>query len=428
MAVKRRGIIIGMDGVPHPLITRYAADGTMPNVGRILKDGTLRKMESSVPDISCVAWSTLITGKNPGEHNIYGFMNLAPETYNFSFPNFNDLKAKPFWEEAPERRYVIVNIPATYPARELNGVLISGFVALDLPKATYPRFLVPRLHELGYRIDVDAMKGHEDMDAFLVDLDKTLESRIRAYRYLWENEEWDIFYLVFTGTDRLGHFLFEAFENEDHPRAGAFRDHFRKLDGAVGEIYGKIGGDDLFMMLSDHGFGVIEKEVNVNRFLEEKGFLNIENAAPDSFNGVADGSLAFALDPARIYVNLTDRYPRGCVKPEDRDKVAGEIAAAIADLEVDGRPVVRRICRREETYSGPYVDTAPDLVILPNEGFDLKARLVAKRLTQKGVFTGKHTQDDAFLFVRSSGVPESEIPENPWVGDVRGIIERGVAE
>ncbi|MDP8248079.1 MAG: alkaline phosphatase family protein [Candidatus Tritonobacter lacicola] len=427
MAGKRRGIIIGMDGVPHPLITRYVSDGTMPNMGRILGDGTLRKMESTVPDISCVAWSTIITGKNPGEHDIYGFMNLAPDTYDFSFPNFNDLKAKTFWEEAPERRYVIVNIPATYPARELNGVLISGFVALDLPKATYPRFLVPRLHELGYRIDVDAMKGHEDMDAFIEDLDRTLEARIRTYRYLWDNEEWDIFFLVFTGTDRLGHFLFEAFENESHPYAGAFRDHFRKLDDVVGEIYGKVGADDLFMMLSDHGFGVIEKEINVNYFLKEKGFLNIENATPDSFNGVADGSRAFALDPARIHVNLTDRYPRGCVKPDDRAKVAEEIAAAFEELTVDGRPVVRKICRREETFSGPYLDKAPDLVVLPHKGFDLKARLVAKGLTRKGVFTGKHTQDDAFLFVRSSAIPQSDIPGSPWVGDVRRLIEQGVS-
>jgi predicted AlkP superfamily phosphohydrolase/phosphomutase len=428
MTVKRRAVIIGMDGVPHPLIRRFASDGTMPNTGRIFKEGTLRKMESSIPDISCVAWSTIITGKNPGEHDIYGFMNLTPGTYRFSFPRFSDLKARPFWEEMGEmgKRSVIINIPSTYPARPLHGVLISGFVAIDLDRATYPRELVPKLREIGYRIDVDAAKGHHDMESFIGDLEETLETRIKAYRYLWEKEKWDVFFLVFTGTDRLGHFLFEAFEDEKHPYRKAFIDHFKRLDEIVDEIYGKTGADDLFMMLSDHGFGVIEKEVNVNFFLREKGFLHLNNPAPGSFEGVAEGSRAFALDPARIYVNLEGRYPRGCVPPEERDGVAREIEAAFKYLEVDGRSVVRRICRRKEIFSGPFVENAPDLVILPHRGFDLKARLAATQLTSKGVFTGKHTQDDAFLFVRSTAIHESEIPPTPWVGDVRQLIEKGI--
>jgi predicted AlkP superfamily phosphohydrolase/phosphomutase len=180
------------------------------------------------------------------------------------------------------------------------------------------------------------------------------------------------------------------------------------------------------MMLSDHGFAAIEKEVNINRALSERGFLNIVKSARDSFEGVGEGSRAFALDPARIYINLTGRYPRGCVSPGDRARVVQEVANALCDLAVDGKPVVRRICRREEIYSGPEFDNAPDLVILPNRGFDLKGRLAADALTSKGVFTGMHTHDDAFLFVRSSSIPESQIPAVPWVGDVRALIERGL--
>lgn len=424
--MSNRAVIIGLDGVPHPLIERFAADGTMPNMAEILKTGTLRKMESAVPDISCVAWSTVITGKNPGEHGIYGFMNLAPGTYNFSFPNFNDLKAGTFWQEESSRRYAIINIPATYPAAPLNGSLISGFVSIDLGRATYPKSLIPELKKLDYRIDVDATKGHQDMDAFLKDLDETLESRIRTYRYLWNKEEWDTFFLVFTGTDRLGHFLFEAFEDDGHPYNGEFRRHFSRIDEIIGEINDRLGSDDLFMMLSDHGFGVIDREVNVNRFLQQEGFLRVANPKPGSFNGISDGTAAFALDPARIYVNLRGRYPKGCVDPADRDRIAGEVADAFEGLSIEGRPVARRICRRGDIYSGPCKETAPDLVILPHDGFDLKARLTAKELTSKGVFTGKHTQDDAFLFIRSPVIGEDQMPANPWVGDFRRIMESAI--
>ena len=205
---KNRAVIIGLDGVPHELIVRFAADGTMPNMGKILSSGEMRRMESSIPDVSCVAWGTVITGKNPGEHGIYGFMNLSPGTYRFAFPTFNDLKAAPLWERLPIGRSVILNVPGTYPARALDGVMISGFVAIDIDRAVYPKSLLPKLRELGYRIDVDAAKGHTDMAAFLRDCEETLDARIRAFRYLWEREECGLFFIVFTSTDRLSHFLF----------------------------------------------------------------------------------------------------------------------------------------------------------------------------------------------------------------------------
>jgi predicted AlkP superfamily phosphohydrolase/phosphomutase len=395
----------------------------MPNMGNILSYGTLRRMESSIPDVSCVAWSTVITGKNPGEHGIYGFMNLSPETYRFSFPTFKDLKSAPLWERLPIGRAAVLNVPGTYPARSIDGVMISGFVAVDLERSVYPNSLLPKLRDLGYRIDVDAAKGHTDMDAFLRDCDDTLEAQIRAFRYLWEREEWGLLFLVFTSTDRLSHFLFEACDKTDHPHHEAFRRHFGRIDEIIGEIYGRLGEDDFFMMLSDHGFGTIEREVNVNYYLKEQGFLNIVNPTADSFEGVGEGSRAFALDPARIYVNAAGRYPRGCVSDRDRARLVDDLEAVFKELKIDGRPVVRRICRREDTFSGPHTDHAPDLVVLPHRGFDLKARLTANQLATRGVFTGAHTQDNAFLFVRSHRLDESAIPANPWVGDVSGVVE-----
>ncbi len=397
----------------------------MPNMGKILSSGEMRRMESSIPDVSCVAWGTVITGKNPGEHGIYGFMNLSPGTYRFAFPTFNDLQAAPLWERLPIGRSVILNVPGTYPARALDGVMISGFVAIDIDRAVYPKSLLPKLRELGYRIDVDAAKGHTDMAAFLRDCEETLDARIRAFRYLWEREECGLFFIVFTSTDRLSHFLFEACGKTDHPYHEAFRGHFKRIDEIIGEIYDGLGEDDLFMMLSDHGFGTIESEVNVNYFLKEKGFLHIVNPTVDSFEGVGEGSRAFALDPARIYVNAAGRYPRGCVSDKDRARVVDDLEAAFGELKVSGRPVVRRLCRREDTFFGPYTDRAPDLVVLPQRGFDLKARLAANQLATRGVFTGAHTQDNAFLFVRSNRLENSAVPARPWVGDVCGIIENG---
>ena len=65
----------------------------MPNSSRLMEDEIFKKMESSIPEVSSVAWSSIITGKNPGEHGIFGFTDLMPKTYPLIFPNFNDFKS-----------------------------------------------------------------------------------------------------------------------------------------------------------------------------------------------------------------------------------------------------------------------------------------------------------------------------------------------
>ena len=53
---------------------------------------------------------------------------------------------------------MVLNLPGTYPARAHEGVLVSGFVAIDLKKAVHPAGILPTLESMGYRIDVDTSK------------------------------------------------------------------------------------------------------------------------------------------------------------------------------------------------------------------------------------------------------------------------------
>jgi len=162
-------------------------------------------------------------------------MDLCDGSYKMRFPDFGDLKAPPFWD-LWEGRSVIINVPSTYPVRQMNGVHISGFVSTDFEKSVHPKSLVSYLHKLDYRLDVDSQKAHSSMDLFLLDLDKTLDARIRTCHYLWDNHDWQTFMLVFTGTDRLMHFLWDAYEDKDHRHHNSFLKHFRRIDQAIGEI------------------------------------------------------------------------------------------------------------------------------------------------------------------------------------------------
>jgi predicted AlkP superfamily phosphohydrolase/phosphomutase len=415
-------VIIGLDGVPFGMIKEFAEAGIMPNTCELISQGVFKKMHSSIPEVSSVAWSSMITGKNPGQHGIFGFMDLHANSYRMKFPNFSDLKAPPFWDMW-EGKSVIINVPATYPVREMNGVLISGFVSIDFEKSVYPKLLITPLKELDYRLDVDSQKAHSSMDLFLSDLDKTLDARIEAYRYLWETQDWQTFMLVFTGTDRLMHFLWDAYEDKDHKYHNFFLEHFRKIDRAIGEINGRIADDDLLIIHSDHGFERLEKDIYISYLLTEEGFLRFKQGENIALDKICYGTKAFVLDPARIYLNLKGKYPCGTVDPTDSEDISCKLEDLFHSLEIDGKKVVRDVYRKEQIYSGPYLENAPDLVLVGAEGFNLKANTKAERLAGKAIFCGKHTQDTAFLIVKGLS-DKSIVPDVPAVSDVKGIVEK----
>jgi predicted AlkP superfamily phosphohydrolase/phosphomutase len=415
-----RNIIIGLDGVPFRLIEDLTAAGTMPNLRDTINDGVFLQMASSVPAISSVAWSSIITGANPGRHGIYGFTDLAPGTYRLRFLSFNDLKVAPFWLDTRNGRSIIINVPSTYPAKRLNGVLIAGFVAPDLTRATFPPSMLPTLEALNYQIDVDTEKAHQSKELFLRHLDETLKTRIAVYRYLWDAQTWQNFMLVFTGTDRLGHFMWDAYEDPKHPLREAFLEHFRRIDQAIGEILGRLTPDDSLIVLSDHGFERLEKTANVNAFLREHGFLKFKHGSARSLNDIEEGTSAFALDPARIYVHTRDRYPRGTLKEEDAPAVVRDLVEAFSSWKIHNRPVINQVHHRDDIYQGPQVDSAPDLVLTPQTGFDLQASVRSDGVSQKRPHTGKHTGHDAFLIAR--GPRLTQVPDALSVSDVLHVF------
>lgn len=414
-------VIIGLDGVPYHLMDDLSNNGVMPNFKKLKDKGIFKKMESSIPEISSVSWSSIITGANPAEHGIFGFMDMIPGTYTLSFPNFNTIKAPTFWEKSNEP-HVILNVPSTYPAKPMNGFHAAGFVALDLENAVYPRDYIPKLEELNYRIDVDSEKGHQSKELFMKDLFTTLEARHTTAKHLWDDVNWQTFMYVITGTDRIGHFLWDAYENENHEFHQQFLNYFKRIDEILGEISNKMSDDDSLIMISDHGMGLSETNVIVNAVLKKQGFLELADAERQNHNHIKTNSKAFALDPGRIYLNKEGKYPKGSVKKEDEEKILAELTTVFQNLEKDGKKVIKKIFRKEDVYSGLLMDKAPDLILLPNKGFNLRGNITKNEIFDKDIFTGMHTQDDAFLFVKTS--KQINISDNPKVVDVVPIINK----
>ncbi|MFB6310710.1 MAG: alkaline phosphatase family protein [Salinirussus sp.] len=144
------------------------------------------------------------------------------------------------------------------------------------------------------------------------------------------------------------------------------------------------GGDELNV--------VFHEDVGADQWLE-RGHRELAD--------IADETRAYSLIPGRFYLNLEGREPRGGVPADDYESVRTELRTAIEELEgPEGRPVVERVVPKEEAFRGDHDEIAPDLVAIPNHGFDLKAGFKgSEEVFDTGPRNGMHTFGNASLFI-----------------------------
>ncbi len=388
--------------------------GVMPNLARIVGAGSLRRMNSVHPPVSSVAWASFMTGRNPAKHGIFGFIDRQPGSYRTFIPTGKNLRQETLWEILSHagKRVIVMNVPMTYPPREVNGLLVGCFLSPNLEKATYPASLAPRLKEMGYRIDTDPWKARESKDAFLEDFEITLARRAEAAFHLMDSEKWDFFMLHIMETDRLHHFMWDDYDDKTSAYHPAFISCYRQIDGVLGQLMDRVGPDTELIILSDHGFCGLKKEVYLNHWLASAGYLKFTKEAPETLSDMHPESRAYSLDPGRVYINLRGREPAGCVQQgREYETLREELASRMLDLADpdSGERMVQRVLTREEAFCGELLDQAPDLVIDPYNGYDFKGAMNKLTLTGKNKLTGMHTYDDAMLYVKGRDTSGDQI-------------------
>lgn len=398
-----RIVVIGLDGSPYTLIKTYMEKGIMPNIKRITERGSFNQMDTVLPEISAAAWSSFMTGKNPAKTGIFGFFDMMPGTYSNIFTNFLHLKQPPVWNiihKEMRKPSVIINMPSTFPAKPMNGVLISGFVAPDINKAVFPESLLPMLKEMRYKIDLDVNKIKDSLDLLMSEAYETLDLRIRMLDILWGKLDWQLFACVITGTDRLQHFIMNAFENPDHPMNKQFEEYYRRVDFFIGTVYDRLRDDDILILLSDHGFEIVKYEVYLNVLLRKKGWLEDIGFERKCFEKITEKTKVFNLDPARIYINRKPRYPMGHeMTDEEYNSLLNEVKAELDNLKSpEGAKVIKDIYTKEQLYNGKFLQYAPDLVLVPNEGYSFKGATKPDEVfSMPNRHYGTHNAHDAFL-------------------------------
>ncbi len=271
---RARVMALEFNEITWDLIDPLMAKGALPNFQALAREGTLVQMDTTLPNVSSVAWSSFMTGQNPGKHNIYGFVDRQPGTLKTFIPTSRNMRTPAIWEilSAAGKRVFAMNVPVTYPSRQVNGIVVGCFLSPSVEKAAPNADVAQALKRLNYCVDADPVMARQNKDSFLPHLDEVFERRIEAMRYFWRQERWDFFMAHIMETDRLHHFFWEEME-QNHAKYGpAFLEFYKRVDQLLGEVRSWLDQDTTLIVLSDHGFCSISQEVYVNTWLHDAGY------------------------------------------------------------------------------------------------------------------------------------------------------------
>lgn len=396
-----RVAFFGIDGVPYSFLEDHFDE--FENLAALADEGASGAIDSIVPPESSACWPSLTTGVNPGKTGVYGFQDREVGSYDTYVPMGRDVQATRLWDRVADagRDATVLNVPVTFPPQRNVQRMVSGFLSPGVDKGAYPDELREYLDGLNWKMDANAKLGHkDDKSEFIEDAHDTLDSRFEAFKHYVQQDDWDLLFGVFMTTDRVNHFLYKHYE-EGGEYEEEFLDFYRKLDRYIGELRQNLPDDVTMVVASDHGFTSLDYEVHFNEWLRQEGWLSYEDDDHEELGDISDDTEAYSLIPGRFYINLDGREPRGSVPESEYEEKRDQLKAALEALEgPEGRKVVDRVVEKEEAFDGDHDDIAPDLVAVPNYGFDLKAGFKGHDdVFGHGPRNGMHSFDNASLFV-----------------------------
>jgi len=473
MSNKYRVIVIGLDGGTFSVLKPLAANGYLPNVAKIIDGGTTGTLLSSIPPVTGPAWVSFLTGKQPGKHGIFDFFGRIPGKVERQPINSGFIKAKTILSYLTEsgKKVGIINVPVTYPPPKINGFVIPGLMTPNREvDFTYPPELKVEIEKKfgPYHLDVFWQKySPRTAHLFLQDLKRCEEQRIKITLDLFEKDTWDFFMTVFAGVDRIQHAMWKYIDmiiHEDETESNNKKSvkkqnslkkeilsYYGLVDDAIGELLNKCNDRTFLFLMSDHGFGPLERKFYINSYLCQEGFLSFDKKAiqRDIFykkiryslrnmamelhvlglikkmslmkerGDVKKRAMSYSFlqfinwsktkaycasnTEQGIYINLKGREPYGIVSPgEEYESVCDEIINKLQEIQdpFSTEKLVSHIYKKKEIYSGPYIDFAPDIIFFLRNGLYLADVQLKDRTWQETNWltgSGTHRPDGIFM-------------------------------
>jgi predicted AlkP superfamily phosphohydrolase/phosphomutase len=266
-----------------------------------------------------------------------------------------------------------VNIDPRDPAQ---AIAAPAKYAYELAEEAGP-FYTEEMPEDTKALRAGVLSPHEFLTQTQLVLDerkRLLDAELRRFA---SEPERSLMFFYFSSIDQRHHMLYREADPTDPLRSkdtaddltNAMRDTYRQIDEQVGKVMSAVGENTAIVVMSDHGFSSFRRQVHLNRWLEQHGYLRLT----DSFNrekyewlqGIDwSATRAFAIGLNSLYLNVRGREKRGIVSPKLRAALAAQLAQELAGWTDDnGQKVITQVTLREQAYHGPFVEAAPDIIV-----------------------------------------------------------------
>jgi predicted AlkP superfamily phosphohydrolase/phosphomutase len=434
-------LLIGLDGGTFRIFDPLMDDGTMPSLAALVRDGARADLLSTPNPLTPPAWTSLMTGRTPGEHGIFDFLRVEErgDELFFTLHDGRDVRAETVWSilSRHERRVAVLNFPLTAPPEPVRGAVVPGLVSWKhLRRSTWPEGLYERLKtlpgfnpkEFSWDFDLETRAVKQVDPSEYADWIRFHIRRERHWfeiaRHLMAAERPDVAAVLFDGTDKLQHLCWRFIDPAAFPQAPSawersIRDlcleYFRQLDGFIRDLAALAGPGARIFLASDHGFGPTHQVFRVNTWLQEEGLLAWKET---DATGEAAGAIEQRLKSDVAFVDLrrTKAYARtsasnGIAIRVARTPGAGGIAPAeyeafrarLADRLLTVRNpetserVVRRVLLREEAFPGRLSHRAPDLTLVLEDGGFVSIGNKTPSVVSRPEVAGTHRPEGIFV-------------------------------
>ncbi len=420
-----RIFILGLDGATFDLIDPWVAQGRLPTFSALMGQGVKGVLESVIPPLTTPAWVSFQTGRTPVSHGLFSWVRrvgvCGQEPFNRTHIAGETLDSI---LSRHGLRVGFVNVPCTYPPRQVNGFLVSG---LETPSRESPFTYPPSLkEELVSRFDYEVertQKFRRGQERSFIQIVETVEKkRAEAVLALLSEKPWDVFMVVFRGTDILSHALWRH-QDPSHPAytpeggaafGTALLEHYQFMDAVIAGIRDRLDPRDTLLLMSDHGSCGYWRHVFLDNLFLRHGLLRyrrdllvslrrllfhlgatpanamewlsrlrlrnlIRRLVPQDRRIRATNvvSLGSAIDWSRtaafpfggagqIYINLKGREPQGCVdRGAEYDAIVERVIRALSDLKepLTGESMVAEVLRKEDLGADLLDPLVPDLYV-----------------------------------------------------------------
>ncbi len=346
--------LILLDGASLDFIAPAAAGGRVPNFGRIIESGAVLHLATIRPTQPASVWSAVATGKLPFKTRIYSAAQyLAPGSAqpldvlpDFCFAqsmlrvgllterehDSEAVAARPLWELLNRFgiRTGVVGWPVTYPARPVDGYLVTEQL-VRMPGRTPPELArnaalawPPDALDIALRAGAAIPAGTFAVDSFV---ERTAGELARRFPVMFTA-------VRYPGLDAVGHYYLRyavprAFGDVSDDERGRFgrvlERYYTYVDGIVGRAIQSLGADDLLLVVSGFGMDPLGPGKRaLERIAGDPKLSGTHENAPDGFLMAYGRSVAPGAFPRASVVDVapTILYFLGLPVARDMDGYA----------------------------------------------------------------------------------------------------------